>query len=219
MIALDLYNKLKHGFLRISMKYILKFHNLFYGLAGLISQKLEPDRLHPKHRILDYHKWFISEIKPEWSILDVGCGNGALTAGIARHCRKATGIDISEKNISQAKKRANAEFICADATNFAFDKSFDAIILSNVLEHIEDRAAFLEKLRKLSSRLLIRIPMIERDWITLYKQELGVEYRLDPTHFVEYTLEGFAKELNNAGLELESYRIRYGEIYAVATTI
>jgi len=37
--------------------------------------------------------------------------------------------------------------------------------------------------------------MINRDWITLYKKELGVEWRLDKTHYIEYTLESFEKEL------------------------
>jgi len=212
----NFYRKFRQGFLKSLIRYILKFHNLFYGLAGLISQKLEPDKLHPKHRILDYHKWFIDNIRPEWSVLDMGCGNGALTAAISRHCRKALGVDISKKNISQAEKRSNAEFICADVREFPFDKSFDAIILSNVLEHIEDRTEFLKKLSKISSRLLIRVPMLKRDWITLYKKELGVEYRLDKTHFIEYTLEDLIKELKMAGFELEYYRIKYGEIYGVA---
>ena len=37
--------------------------------------------------------------------------------------------------------------------------------------------------------------MINRDWITLYKKELGIEWRLDKTHYIEYTLESFKEEL------------------------
>lgn len=43
--------------------------------------------------------------------------------------------------------------------------------------------------------------MINRDWITLYKKELGVEWRLDPTHCTEYTLESLKEELQKAGLK------------------
>lgn len=71
-------------------------------------------------------------------------------------------------------------------------------------------------LHRHSNLFLIRVPMLDRDWVTLYKKELGLEYRLDVTHFVEYTLNSFAKELEDAGLKMESYRVRYGEIYAVA---
>jgi SAM-dependent methyltransferase len=185
----------------------------------MFSPVIEPDGLHPKHRLLDYHQWFINQIKPEWSILDVGCGNGALTADLANHCRYVLGIDISMDNIEQAKKRSKGNFICGDATTYPFAETFDAVILSNVLEHIDDRATFLKKLKQLSKRFLIRVPLVDRDWITLYKREMGIEYRLDPTHFIEYTLDGFINELRGVGLQLSAFRIRYGELYGIVTTI
>lgn len=212
-------NPAKFSVMRWLIRIILKFHNFFYGLAGLFSQKLEPDGLHPKHRIINYHQWFIEQLKPEWSVLDIGCGNGALSADLSKHCREVVGIDISEENIKQAKKRADINFICADVTNYDFKRSFDAIVLSNVLEHIKNRVTFLKNLSKYSKIFLIRAPLLDRDWITLYKKELGVDHRLDKTHFTEYTFDGFIKELENSGLRLDSHRIRYGEIYGVAKAI
>jgi len=55
--------------------------------------------------------------------------------------------------------------------------------------------------------------MINRSWLTLYKKELGSEYRLDLSHFIEYTNETFQKEINIAGLKLISYTIQFGEIW------
>lgn len=210
---------LRPGIIKQLVRVVLKLHNLSYGLAGMFSQAMEPDRLHPKHRLTDYHQWFSAQLRPEWHILDVGCGNGALAADLAGHCKQITGIDISRKDIEEAKQRVKGEFICADITTYSFNGKFDAIILSNVLEHIENRVSFLKKLREHSNRFLIRVPMVDRDWITLYKRELKVEYRLDPGHFIEYTLDTFIEEIEKAGLKLDSYRIRYGEIYAIATVI
>ncbi len=202
--------------LRGVTRIVLKLHNLFYGLAGLLAIQIEPGKIHPKHRIMDYHQWFINQIGPEWEILDVGCGNGALTADLIKHCKRVTGIDISAKNIELARKIPGTDFICGDATVYSFNRAFDAIILSNVLEHIGDRQGFLKKLMCHSDKFLIRVPMIDRDWITLYKKEMGVNYKLDPGHFIEYTLEGFIEELSKAGLKIESHRVCYGEIYALA---
>jgi len=199
------------------VRFALHLHNFSYRLSGEFSQALEKNKLHPKHRLTDYHNWFVGQIEKGWEILDVGCGNGALTADLAKHCRNVVGIDISQGNIEQARKRSNGKFICGDMTKYSFDRTFDAIVLSNVLEHIESRIDFLKNLRKLSKKFLIRVPMIDRDWITLYKREMGMEYRLDPQHFVEYTLEGFTKELNSAGLKIDTYRICFGEINAVAS--
>ncbi|PFH30141.1 class I SAM-dependent methyltransferase [Burkholderia sp. JKS000303] len=71
------------------------------------------------------------------SVLDVGCGTGAVTRAIARrlgehaHC---TGIDISARMIAAAQDRAEREgvragFMCADAQTHAFARDrFDLIV-------------------------------------------------------------------------------------------
>jgi hypothetical protein len=57
--------------------------------------------------------------------------------------------------------------------------------------------------------------MANRDWLTYYKAELGVENRLDLTHHIEYTLESLRDELGKAGLMIERASIQFGEIWAV----
>jgi hypothetical protein len=49
----------------------------------------------------------------------------------------------------------------------------------------------------------------------LYKKEIGMDYRLDKEHYVEYTLETFEDELREAGLKTEEYSVQFGEIWAV----
>lgn len=80
------------------------------------------------------------------------------------------GIEIEEKHIVEAKKKRqkkNIEFICADATTYDYSslKAIDC-----VLEHIEYRVEFLQKLIQQikwndKKRLLIRVPMLDREWI------------------------------------------------------
>jgi hypothetical protein len=40
--------------------------------------------------------------------------------------------------------------------------------MSNVLEHIDQRVEFLKKIRLLANKFLFRVPMIDREWVTLY---------------------------------------------------
>ena len=89
------------------------------------------------------------------------------------------------------------------------------LILSNVLEHIADRVGLLKKLSRLSHRLLIRVPMIERDWIVLYKKSLGLEYRLDSTHYIEYTMKVLRDEASRSGWNIVNSTIQFGECWAV----
>lgn len=204
------------------VKAALHIHNLSYHLSGQYSQRLEPDGLHPKHRLMKYHDWFKARVKPQWHVLDVGCGNGAFAFDLKDACSRVTAIDINGDNIAKARKQFAKEgitYICGDATTYRFEEAFDAIVLSNVLEHIEDRVGFLKSLYapyNLSPpTLLLRVPLLTRDWITLYKKEQGVEWRLDATHFTEYTTESLLDELRRADLLVESQTIQFGEFYGV----
>jgi len=44
---------------------------------------------------------------------------------------------------------------------------------------------------------------------------MGIEYRLDPTHMTEYTMESLQEELGKTGLRIEKASIQFGEIWAV----
>ncbi len=195
----------------------LKFSNFLYKLISFLAIKTE-DGLHPKHRLIGYHKFFLDNISQNDKVLDIGCGNGALSYDIASKAKTVTGIDIEEKYINKAKlkyPRENIKYIFGDATKDLSGEKFDVITLSNVLEHIEDRVGFMKNIKGLALKYLIRVPMFDRDWIPLYKKELGVEWRLDLTHFTEFTRESFEKEITEAGYKVESLSVQFGEIWAV----
>jgi 2-polyprenyl-3-methyl-5-hydroxy-6-metoxy-1,4-benzoquinol methylase len=116
-----------------------------------------------------------------------------------------------------SKKSENLEFINSDATKFDYSKlkPTDCITLSNVLEHIDDRISFLKSLNdnvkwKKNPRYLIRVPMINRHWVVILKKQMGVDYRLDKTHFIEYTKEIFYEEMETSSLNVKSFEVKWG---------
>ena len=176
--------------------------------------------IHPKHRLMNYHQFFVDNISSQDVVLDIGCGNGFLTYDVATKVRSVTAIDLNKDNIESARRNFNKdtiEYIYGDASQFDFGEKFDVVIMSNVLEHIDNRCDFLLKVKKLANKFLIRVPALNRDWLTYYKRELGVEYRLDLTHKIEYTMESFQQELEKAGMRVERASIQFGEIWAVVT--
>lgn len=208
---------MKNKIYKILVKFALWLHNFSYKLSSRFAIKAERG-LHPKHRLMGYHKFFVNNINKGETVLDIGCGNGALALDLSKKAKEVFAIDINKKNISKAKEdysAPNIRYIVGDAIIYDFNKKFDAVILSNVLEHIQDRIEFLKRVKSLAPKILIRVPMINRDWITLYKKEIGIEWQLDKTHYIEYTLESFQKELKKAGLNLKEYKIQFGEIWAV----
>ena len=47
------------------------------------------DGIHPKHKLTNYHQFFIDRIKNGQNVLDVGCGNGAVSISIAKKLSKS----------------------------------------------------------------------------------------------------------------------------------
>lgn len=181
---------------------------------------------HPKHRLMPYHNFFIERIGEAESVLDVGCGYGAVARSIARArpgCR-VVGIDSDAGRLSQARVAANPpnlEFVAGDATIAVPDGCWNVVVLSNVLEHIDDRVAFLRALQTTTGahRLLLRVPLFERDWQMALRRELGVDFRSDPDHRIEHTLAEFDDELGRAGLHAFERLTLWGEIWANCNTV
>ena len=85
-------------------------------------------------------------------ILDVGCGGGLVSEGMARLGAEVTGIDFIEENISVAKKHADQNKLKINyfVKNFEKEKltsKYDVIIIFEVLEHLENWKSFLEKIK------------------------------------------------------------------------
>lgn len=205
---------------------LLWMHSLCGRFIDIFAIALE-NGVHPKHRITYYKEWFLQNIEPGWVVIDIGSNNGLMPYLLSKKAAFIYGIEIKKDLVREAREsnsRPNIEYICADATGFDYSecRPVDCIILSNVLEHIDNRSAFLKAILKnvpwkahASKKLLFRVPMISRDWLVLYKKEHGLKYKSDNSHFIEYTLESFRDDLSAAGINIVSYSINFGEIYAV----
>lgn len=205
------------------LRFLFGLDAAFYPLHGQLAIAYDGG-LHTKHRHIHYHDFFVERIQSGQRVLDIGCGIGAVAYDVAEKAgAHVIGIDLSTDNITMARQRYShprVEFRVGDALHRLPDGSFDVVILSNVLEHLPERSAFLRRVQKVArpSRFLIRVPVFERHWSVPLKRELGVEWRLDPTHETEYTPESFAEEMVSAGLEIVHQEVRWGEIWAEATT-
>lgn len=207
---------MKH-FYKFCLKLALKLHSFSYKLISYLAIKNE-NGLHPKHRLIGYHEFFTKNINSNDRVLDIGCGNGSLAKDVAKYAKSVTGIDIDEKLIAKAKRKnpaPNLEYKVGDVTHDLSNEKFDVIIMSNVLEHIDERVQFLKSIKPLANKFLFRVPMIDREWVTLYKKELGLDYRLDTTHFTEYTFAQFKSEFEQAGYRIDNHSVQFGEIWAV----
>ena len=85
------------------------------------------------------------------SILDVGCGDGKITADFAATSPKSkiVGIDSSPKMIDYARKKysssqySNLTFDCIDARKINFQQEFELVFSNATLHWVDNHQAFL----------------------------------------------------------------------------
>lgn len=180
--------------------------------------------VHPKHRLMNYHKFFTDNISPEDIVLDIGCGKGECAFELASKAKKVIACDTLKRYIDFASRHNAAENIVyynVSVADLRLDKEIQGgqyltAVLSSVLEHIDESIALLMHLRKFCKKVLIRVPDIERSWEVAFKRELGLSYFLDPTHKREYSEQLLKEELRRSGWKVTSIDKKFSEIWAVA---
>ena len=86
------------------------------------------------------------------SILDLGCGGGLVSEGLAKLGANVTGIDFIKDNINVAKIHANKNNLKINYKKLNFENEkinskFDVIVIFEVLEHLSNWKSFIEKIQ------------------------------------------------------------------------
>lgn len=103
--------------------------------------------------------WLLKRIFSGKKFLDYCCGRGRMSIFLAKNGAEVIGIDISDVSIKKAKEEAIKQelkdrptFLLMDGEKLEFpDNTFDVIICSGVLHHLDINKAYLELARVLKS--------------------------------------------------------------------
>jgi len=119
----------------------------------------EARRLHAIVRLLG--------LRPGDRVADVGCGSGWLSDLCRRQGARVLAADIAPAGVAAARRRYPevGHFTAADVYHLPMRPgAFDVVVLSEVLEHLEDLDAALDQVRALlrpGGRLLVAVPHCE----------------------------------------------------------
>jgi 2-polyprenyl-3-methyl-5-hydroxy-6-metoxy-1,4-benzoquinol methylase len=141
------------------------------------------------------------------SVLDVGCGEGVLTAEWAERLGdgRIVGIDLDDDKLRAEwarRQRSNLEFRAEEATRLSFgDGEFDMATAIEVLEHVPEPEATLAEMARVARRhLLVSVPR-EPLWRGLnmargaYLRDLGNT----PGHVNHWSKRAFVSLLSRYG--------------------
>lgn len=167
-------------------------------------------------------------VPPPATILDYGCGSGAMSLFVAKMGYKVVGMDASPHMIEVAQMRRaecgidNARFLTIEPTSCpAEPESFDAVICSSVIEYVEKDIALVVRLvhcLKEGGVLLVSFPhsgSLQGGVEDLFKKRFGLlegrkddllfsRRRYDCSHF-----EADLKAMHCAGIRRSYFQIPF----------
>lgn len=164
---------------------------------------------------------------PEGSrVLDVGCSSGNLGEEL-KHAKGCTviGIDLDADDVKLAAKKLDAAYVKnIETDDFSSLGKFDCVIFGDVIEHLVDPVASLQKIKKIlkpDGRVLFSIPnmahIATRLMLLSGRFERGETGLLDKTHLHFYTLDEVKRVFNDAGYDIK--KLAWTDYYVPKTFI
>ncbi len=162
--------------------------------AGLGSQKND-------FRNYNLNRLIAALVKGD-SVLDIGCGSGALITVLHRMGKDASGIEPNQGLIDVALERDPGLHLyraSGDAVD-SLGKRFDTITIIDVLEHIEDDADQVARMRRAlvpGGQLIVLVPAF---------QFLFGKRDVSAGHYRRYSKRRLVRLLEDAGFEVQRSR-------------
>ena len=161
-------------------------------------------------------KFLSRVIKPDDAVLDLGCGYGSVSHSISLMARKVVGVDYNLESIHKARKhyqRANLQFIHEDALRYLNQsgEKFNVLILTHVLEHLDNPKYFLATYANYFSYIFIEVPDFDRTFLNHFRQGVNsAQIYTDSDHVSEFDRDELCALLSEVNLQVLSAEYRYG---------
>ncbi len=99
------------------------------------------------------------------SVVDVGCGTGALLSHVMAAHRNLTNVTGVDFVVDDAASLSGVTYVAAKIEDLPFaDQSFDTVICTHVIEHVLDYKAAIAELRRITRKRLIIVVPREREY-------------------------------------------------------
>lgn len=175
------------------------FHAPSLGRAKIISKYIEPDS----------------------KILDIGCGDGTVIEYLSKNNqpKEIVGIDISKRAVNYVRNKGYNAFeidvLSDNFTKFLKSKKFDYIIITEVLEHIQDPEKVITAIKNhFTKSVFVSIPnagfFVHRIRLLFGKFPIVMIQQNIKEHIRFCTLKDFIYWCNYFGYEVEDYFVSAG---------
>ncbi len=196
-----LYQRAKQGYLARKYGYYTNEASWFDRLMGMAFY------CHPGRRAdTDFEVFYLDAMKGG-RLLEVGCGSGAMLKEMAEREWQVEGIDFDPNAVKNARQKGLTVHIGSLQTQSFPSNTFDAIVMSHVIEHVPDPHALLvecERILKPGAILVSVTPNTNSLGHRVYKTDWrGLE---PPRHLHLFNSRSSLKLARNTGFKKAEVR-------------
>jgi ubiquinone/menaquinone biosynthesis C-methylase UbiE len=169
------------------------------------------------HPLRTYSNSYILKLlKESDTVLDLGCHSGQITSVLATKAKQVVGIDYNKEAIDLARekyKRPNLTFINDDVVNYLNTNrsNFDVLILSHILEHLEDPKQIVLNCKPFVNYMYIELPDFDKSYMNHYRKDLQRDLiYTDADHISEFDRTDIKQLIEACGFLLLESEYRFG---------
>lgn len=144
-------------------------------------------RILGRRTLVDDHRRLAELLRPGLRVLDVGCGVGAITAGIAEAVGPegwVVGVDRDEAHLEAARARYGAvtqlRFEMGDAVGLRFEREFDVVTAARTLQWVAEPERAVARMARAAKRgglvVVLDYNLAENEWAPEPPMEFHVFY-------------------------------------------
>jgi 2-polyprenyl-3-methyl-5-hydroxy-6-metoxy-1,4-benzoquinol methylase len=155
-------------------------------------------------------RFLLEAVSAHQRVLDVGCGEGRLTAALAAVGADVLGVDVAEEPLRRAREQhpqLSFALVQAEGEWPLQDASFDVVWAGEVIEHVADTTAWLSQVRRVlrpQGTLLLSTPAhgpIVRLRLALSERAFAQHFDPRADHLRFYSSASLSRLLQDFGFE------------------
>lgn len=161
-------------------------------------------------------KWLTKELlslnaskfqNSQWSVLDIGCGTGTLLYSLSEQMNpeELFGVEPNDKYADMANKNLSAEIVGQYYNSNIFNRTFDLMLCTKVLEHLRDPISILEYMKSdisTDGKLFLEVPHMQ-DMVNFSPDS----ERFSIAHIFYFDEWSMFNILDESGWDIESYQV------------
>lgn len=160
------------------------------GIAKKFRKWMEKD---------DYPEKLLNKIKtnPEYSVLDIGCGEGVITIPLAKKVSEVTAVDLSGEMLELLREKAqkeglnNLKYLNGDLRDLDLEKigKYDVVVASRSLNGVMEIEDTIKKINKIGNYVYITLWGPEgRKYEQIARDLLNKEHSKYPSYIYVYNM-------------------------------